>query len=217
MRYGTVITTRVFPLSTVITWENIDTFHLMIPFLLNTVDGLLNENLAHFLCCPWSFYIYVARNVPIKVSGGTFLVLLYVPWNFSHRPFCGCQHANVVKSSMARKKLGGVVWLRPPFWRHATATPWRVASETVWESWWRRDSLSSLRSSPLIWSIFLFYVWDQTMQLCFCSQLISDAMMQNARRSKLTPNDWYKESHQCAIRHRAVMRQFIVHGDHSER
>ena len=150
------------------TWENIDTFHLMIPFLLlYSVDGLLNENLAHFLCLSL-ILLHLCRTQCAHQSfrrnhhdsRTTFLGIL------PHRPFCGCQHANAgaVKSLVAKEEAGRGCLVPTPFLT-TCHHPLACCKWNVWESWRWRDSLSSLRSAPLIWSIFRFTFWDQP---CSC-------------------------------------------------
>ena len=151
------------------TWENIDTFHLLIPFLLlYSVDGLLNENLAHFLCLSLILFTFMSHAMcPSKFQEEPPWFSLDVPWNFSHhRPFCGCQHANAgaVKSLVAKEEAGRGCLVPTPFLT-TCHHPLACCKWNVWESWRWRDSLSSLRSSPLIWSIFRFTFWDQP---CSC-------------------------------------------------
>ena len=141
--------------------------------------------------------------------------MLYVPRNFSHRPFCGCQHANVVKSLVANEKAGRVGGLfdsdplsddMPPPLGVLQVKRLRVLAAAA------RQPLLPPSALRLFDQYFALRLRSTIKQLCFCPQLISDAMMQNARMANWLQNVWDKESHQCALRHRAVMRQFIVQG-----
>ena len=71
----------------------------MIPFLLlYSVDGLLNENLAHFFVLVLDPFTFMSHAMCPSKFQERQRRRETIPWNFSHGPFCGCQHANVVKS-----------------------------------------------------------------------------------------------------------------------